>query len=97
MGNPGAWSKILHRESPSMCMLLVFLFQELLGLLQRSRKLLSDRLDQVGGKSSFIVLTFICWSSTSIKSLYIAQLCPGQERLASINDSSTNSSSADRA
>ena len=80
-----------------MCMPLVFLFQELLGLLQRSRKLLSDRLDQVGGKSSFIVLTFICWSSTSIKSLYIAQLCPGQERLASINDSSTNSSSADRA
>lgn len=60
---------------------LVFLFQKLLGLLQRSRKLLSDRLDQVGGKSSFIVLTFICWPSISIKSLYIAQLCPMQEKL----------------
>ena len=76
---------------------LVFLFQKLLGLLQRSRKLLSDRLDQVGGKSSFIVLTFICWSSISIKSLYIAQLCPMQERLDSVNDSRTKSSSADRA
>lgn len=76
---------------------LVFLFQELLGLLQRSGKLLSGRLDQVGGKSSFIVLTFIRWSSISIKPLYIAQLCPVQARLASVNDSGTKNSSADRA
>lgn len=76
---------------------LVFLFQELLGLLQRSGKLLSGRLDQVGGKSSFIVLTFIHWSSISIKPLYIAQLWPVQARLASVDDSSTKNSSADRA
>lgn len=76
---------------------LVFLFQKLLGLLQRSRKLLSDRLDQVGGKSSFIVLTFNMLVQYFNKVLVHCTAVSDAGEVASVNDSSTKSSSADRA
>lgn len=64
VGNRWPWSRILHSESPGICMPLVFLPRN---CWNSSKGIESYSLtNQVGGKSFFTVLTFICWSSISI-------------------------------